>query len=56
MKTADKKIVNHLRLIIQVYEASDKSKIALRVRLDRIMNKEFLPTRTQQTWTFPPAS
>ncbi|XP_028351790.1 coiled-coil domain-containing protein 170-like isoform X1 [Physeter macrocephalus] len=28
MKTADKKIINHLRLIIQVYEASDKSKIA----------------------------
>uniref|UniRef100_A0A8B9XH49 Coiled-coil domain-containing protein 170-like n=1 Tax=Bos mutus grunniens TaxID=30521 RepID=A0A8B9XH49_BOSMU len=28
MKTADKKIINHLRLIIQVYEASDKSKMA----------------------------
>ncbi|XP_061037468.1 uncharacterized protein LOC133084715 [Eubalaena glacialis] len=28
MKTADKKIINHLRLIIQVYKASDKSKIA----------------------------
>ncbi|XP_007460135.1 PREDICTED: coiled-coil domain-containing protein 170-like [Lipotes vexillifer] len=28
MKTADKKIINYLRLIIQVYEASDKSKIA----------------------------
>uniref|UniRef100_A0A8D0ZM43 Coiled-coil domain-containing protein 170-like n=1 Tax=Sus scrofa TaxID=9823 RepID=A0A8D0ZM43_PIG len=28
MKTADKKIINHLKLIIQVYEESDKSKIA----------------------------
>nr|XP_031309719.1 LOW QUALITY PROTEIN: coiled-coil domain-containing protein 170-like [Camelus dromedarius] len=28
VKTADKKIINHLRLIIQVYEASNKSKIA----------------------------
>ncbi|KAB0375091.1 hypothetical protein FD755_013583 [Muntiacus reevesi] len=28
MKTADNKIINHLRLIIQVYEASDKSKMA----------------------------
>ncbi|XP_004738972.1 coiled-coil domain-containing protein 170 isoform X1 [Mustela putorius furo] len=28
MKTADKEIINHLRLIIQDYEASNKSKIA----------------------------
>uniref|UniRef100_A0A8C3YWK3 Coiled-coil domain-containing protein 170-like n=1 Tax=Catagonus wagneri TaxID=51154 RepID=A0A8C3YWK3_9CETA len=28
MKTADKTIINHLKLIIQVYEESDKSKIA----------------------------
>ncbi|XP_014639772.1 PREDICTED: coiled-coil domain-containing protein 170-like [Ceratotherium simum simum] len=27
MKTADKKIINHLRLIVQVYEAPNKSKI-----------------------------
>ncbi|KAF6130866.1 hypothetical protein HJG60_007834 [Phyllostomus discolor] len=28
VKTADKKIITHLRLIIQAYEASDKSKVA----------------------------
>ncbi|XP_057588603.1 coiled-coil domain-containing protein 170-like [Hippopotamus amphibius kiboko] len=28
LKTADKKIINHLRLIIQVYGASDRSRIA----------------------------
>ncbi|XP_052503338.1 coiled-coil domain-containing protein 170-like [Budorcas taxicolor] len=33
MKTADKKIINHLRLIIQVYEASDKSKMASECQL-----------------------
>lgn len=27
-RTADKEIINHLRLIIQDYEASNKSKIA----------------------------
>lgn len=28
MKTADKEIITHLRLVIQTYEASNKSKIA----------------------------
>lgn len=28
MKTSDKTIINHLRLIVQVYEASNKSKPA----------------------------
>lgn len=28
VRTADKKIINHLRLVIQDYEASKKSKIA----------------------------
>lgn len=28
MKTADKEIITHLRLVIQAYEASNKSKIA----------------------------
>lgn len=28
MRTADKEIINHLRLIIQDYEVSNKSKVA----------------------------